>query len=859
MAEIKDFGEKIGGAKKDLWRSRGLKVEELEDMNERDLLKCVTKENVWGDPNYVRLVDELGMSRENALVVKRIRDSLPAKIVRLKGYTLKEVAEKYIGFVNVVKSECEATLRIKDLDSLRDRILVKHGYRSGSTWTDKSKGVYPLSERKFISAIQVTQSEHLRIIDEALIQNFPYEYHKELYNTYVRSYGSNGYTIAIHGKGLLFGYKGENAKFFETKEECYEYCRSQIRKDIDAIREKKKESKTDENGKIQITPPQLEHIVRDGVDYRGGRDVTTDDLLKTFQFRGGEFGNWNNQNERQQYLNWAYDSFLDLAKVVNLPVKAMSLGGYEDMKLAIAFGARGSGNALAHYEPARVVINLTKMKGAGSLAHEWGHAFDDFIGNKLGCGGMLTKSMGYRYNHNNKRVLEAMKNVIDTMKTKPQTEQEAYSNIYDTFTKYRTMLQNQMDLINKMFKRPYYNRKREIVEVTETQKEEFEQIVNNVKNHFVDLDSLFAYYKAVRGRGIDKENRQRLENLLKLVVMHKQEVDDYKEKGEIHISQKYTDYYMNSTKCETKAKPYWSTTEEMFARAFAAYVEDNLGFKSQYLVYGTRWNPPAPMVGVNPVGEEREAINEAIGELLKVVREELFDGIGFAFRKPEHLMKPVSDTDKARIDELARKNKQLEEQKRLENERKLAIQRKIEEDKARRNDKIVPKEIKASEINSIDQVMCAKDLREYLKDKETYSGSLQTVLKHFANSCTKKGAPVTLGQIPSSKIRGNSKAWYVGGGKIVIDSNASIEKQLEGMIESVTTILANQLMPNGGVNAEIIRQLAVYKLCKKFGLDVRTYCMTQEFENITRGSKLKNYIQCMEELLGHVLVQIGLK
>lgn len=52
-------------------------------------------------------------------------------------------------------------------------------------------------------------------------------------------------------------------------------------------------------------------------------------------------------------------------------------------ELSIAFGARGSGNAMAHYEPLRQVINLTKTKGAGSLAHEYGHAIDYIIGSKV--------------------------------------------------------------------------------------------------------------------------------------------------------------------------------------------------------------------------------------------------------------------------------------------------------------------------------------------------------------------------------------------------------------------------------------------------------------------------------------------
>jgi len=42
-------------------------------------------------------------------------------------------------------------------------------------------------------------------------------------------------------------------------------------------------------------------------------------------------------------------------------------------------GSRGSGNASAHFEPGAVVINLTKTKGAGTLAHEWFHALDNYF------------------------------------------------------------------------------------------------------------------------------------------------------------------------------------------------------------------------------------------------------------------------------------------------------------------------------------------------------------------------------------------------------------------------------------------------------------------------------------------------
>lgn len=115
---------------------------------------------------------------------------------------------------------------------------------------------------------------------------------------------------------------------------------------------------------------------RIGPDHRSGQDVTTEQFMEAFGLRGGQFGNWvkqgANSKERQGMLNDAYDAFMDLAGVLNIPPEAIGLGG----KLGMSFGARGKGAAMAHYEPSQVVINLTKTKGAGTLAHEWFHALD---------------------------------------------------------------------------------------------------------------------------------------------------------------------------------------------------------------------------------------------------------------------------------------------------------------------------------------------------------------------------------------------------------------------------------------------------------------------------------------------------
>ena len=44
-----DFGEKIGGAKKDLWKDRGLYVDDLDAMNDREMLGSVGRGLIMGN------------------------------------------------------------------------------------------------------------------------------------------------------------------------------------------------------------------------------------------------------------------------------------------------------------------------------------------------------------------------------------------------------------------------------------------------------------------------------------------------------------------------------------------------------------------------------------------------------------------------------------------------------------------------------------------------------------------------------------------------------------------------------------------------------------------------------------------
>ncbi len=112
------------------------------------------------------------------------------------------------------------------------------------------------------------------------------------------------------------------------------------------------------------------------------------DLLRTkFGIADIGFGNWVTIEDRYNYVNSLIVSLYDLNKVVNFDYY-LGLG-----RLSLSFGARGVGNALAHYEPSTKIINITRYHrgeehkitrfiatgGMRSIAHEYGH-FLDYVG-----------------------------------------------------------------------------------------------------------------------------------------------------------------------------------------------------------------------------------------------------------------------------------------------------------------------------------------------------------------------------------------------------------------------------------------------------------------------------------------------
>lgn len=105
------------------------------------------------------------------------------------------------------------------------------------------------------------------------------------------------------------------------------------------------------------------------------KDVDMTGMLTRYNLKGFEFGRWMTNNDRYDSLH-AFERAIQTLEAV---VGSKNLG--LDLLVGVAFGARGrGGGAVAHYEPCYNMINLTKERGSGSLAHEWAHAIDYNLG-----------------------------------------------------------------------------------------------------------------------------------------------------------------------------------------------------------------------------------------------------------------------------------------------------------------------------------------------------------------------------------------------------------------------------------------------------------------------------------------------
>ena len=427
--------------------------------------------------------------------------------------------------------------------------------------------------------------------------------------------------------------------------------------------------------------PRPDSTARVGKDRRKG-NVRDSDFMSVFGFRGVEFGNWNNQGERQDLLNDAYDALLDLAEVMGIPPKGISLDG----ELALAFGARGQGlsGARAHYERNKAVINLTKMNGAGSLAHEWFHALDHYFGRQDGksssewvtdkdgtrslkasttpesdyaSGGMRGERSGMRA-----ELQKAYRDVITTMAKKAEKYVEDTAKADDFAGRARDDVREKLDSIRKhladQLDTRYYKRNNK--PASAEQLAEFDAIAERIvagealetklettkadRNAKASrarislsgmrwtndaLERISAIMKDVRGRqGFTADQSGPLDELRRRMTIYSSRLKMLADaQGSTEKTRAVpTEFAMNAKELDQgRGEDYWTRPHEMAARAFQGYVEDKIAAmsgKSPFLNYApesavipTPWGWKRPF----PHGSERTAINAAFDRFVDTI------------------------------------------------------------------------------------------------------------------------------------------------------------------------------------------------------------------------------------------------
>lgn len=413
--KLEDFGEHIAGAKKEtyfraidptseeakslplskLWKDKDIKT--IEDPTLRAIAFAM-KDNLPNKPrNVIKLNRWLkNLQSQQDFVVKLIEENNP------------EYTQRALQGLQGTKVGNQAQLLSKlDYDDYKkiERIEFWQSYKSDNITLAVRIGgkSHEFSPKE---AVTLKNYNPQAVIDE-FVDDIKTIVKEQVQETGKKGMTANSFDIyqLRADKTTFISAKTDRQKTplirFDTLEEAREYLKdpdniAELSQRWTAHREYHSIGKTDMRNEVNEE--------RTGRNYRD-HDITPDEFMATFGVRGGQFGNWVTGDERQQMLNASYDGFMDLAKTLNIEPKAIGLNG----TLGIAFGARGSGWASAHYEPQEQVINLTKTRGAGSLAHEWWHALDHYMkdGNNL-----LTRNIANNSTARHQELIEPIRNLV---------------------------------------------------------------------------------------------------------------------------------------------------------------------------------------------------------------------------------------------------------------------------------------------------------------------------------------------------------------------------------------------------------------------------------------------------------------
>jgi len=436
---IEDFGEEISGARKHEY------TEKLSKALPEDV-KDFTLSKIFPEPDYDKMIAD-GVDVRILAAVKAMRDRIPSK--PRKKWKLERWADELkimrAFSIDLIDGSVSIDDLLKKMDSPEFKTLsdikedIELYIELGYPTFKNAKGYAVAVAKSFIDEQGNKRDEPVdqwmivkdrRLIGGYSDRNRAIDVLREKLSLQPETGGKRKtkldiWQVRTTGE-IVIGKKVGSGKYIDLKtgfsdvKEARKYLNDNEDALLVMLESKKK-----------IAPVRkAENAPREGVDRRMGENITPEKFAREFGFRGVQFGNYVEQYKRAQDLNESYDALLDMADIIGVEGRALSLNG----TLGLAFGARGKGAAgsggivaAAHYERGHVVINLTKKSGAGSLGHEWWHALDNYFGKKNDNGDYLSEKPKQRKIGKNykkiedadqpvrKEVVDAFKGVIDAI------------------------------------------------------------------------------------------------------------------------------------------------------------------------------------------------------------------------------------------------------------------------------------------------------------------------------------------------------------------------------------------------------------------------------------------------------------
>ncbi len=648
--QIADAGDSLHWNRKNPWRSGGLTWSDVADKNVTLRMTMAVKSKIWAKPDWEEYLAEVPDDLRDAVtlaarMVKQVYDAIAAKPRTEAGI------KDYIESVTKARDAAEAFL--KDTDAVREFALAMADKAQarlarrvsildviGSTSaTDKKKSqpifaaMFPESigqrrfaeseegmaraiGRKAVSAMQFDIPEVVKAMKDISDNGWPSK--REAWQV-------RGYSVVERNGVFVLRHKPSSSRFTRdisehgSEAEAIEAARSLVARP---------QSETEPRPEAIA----LDRLTRTGPPRRqSGEDVTPQDLIDTFGFRGINFGNYVPNDERQAHINHAFDAMLDMAEALDLPPAAMSLGGM----LGLAFGAQGNGGKNgAHFVPGVNEINLTRKSGAGALAHEWAHAVDHYFGV---LGGLATAKEPFAsWLHMFRRTGESsirpeVKSAFESIVNAMQKSKETIGDARNRIESYRVTSKQNLDAHIARYALD------DKVAGNADASAALEQIKNGEPGEYVEkprrprqrrAEATNANVLAVaQAAGLDNVDLELLAQAARSYSFAMKEAVD-----EANLRTVHTEFYRDSKTADRDDKrDYWATNHEMFARAFEAYVLDKLASKearNDYLVAASTAEGAVAerTLKVYPIGADRKAINDGFDALFGTVKHKQEDG-----------------------------------------------------------------------------------------------------------------------------------------------------------------------------------------------------------------------------------------